>query len=173
VPGSLGQELIDGGHAEQVFVPAPCCCPAAIGARLPARKTVTEPCQSRLMHVTVMVLVSYVTVGSLAEPWVMCSTVVVLVTWLVAAAFFGLVVASLIWRTWVFPAVVVVLAVLWIFVDKPVEGPVIWDLPAEIGGVTVGDLLVLPALAVGVGLLRRALKQRGGRGPASEAVRSG
>ena len=79
---------------------------------------------------------------------------------LMAAAFLGLIVASLVWRAWVFPAALLALAIVWLFVDKPVEGPVVWSLPAEIGGVTVGDLVVLPAVAVGLELLRRDHRRR-------------
>jgi hypothetical protein len=79
---------------------------------------------------------------------------------LMAAAFPGLIIASLAWRARVFPAVILALAIVWLFVDKPVEGPVIWSLPAEIGGVTVGDHVVLPAVAVGLALLRRDRQRR-------------
>jgi hypothetical protein len=94
--------------------------------------------------------------GSLAAAREMCSTVGMIIAGLMAAAFLGLIVASLVWHAWVFPAAIMALAIVWLFVDKPVEGPVIWSLPAEIGGVTVGDLVVLPAVAVGLELLRRA-----------------
>jgi uncharacterized membrane protein YedE/YeeE len=96
-----------------------------------------------------------------------------LVVWVMAAALAGLVAASVAWRTWVFPAGIMAVAVVRVFVDKPLEGPVVWDLPAEIGGVTAGDLVALAAFAVGLGLVWRALRQGRRCGQAREAGRLG
>jgi hypothetical protein len=83
-----------------------------------------------------------------------------LIASLIASAFLACLAASLAWPTWPWPASIVLLSFLWVFVNKSVEGPLVWKLPDDMGGVTVSDLLALPCLLVGLLLLLRARKHR-------------
>src|ERR1022692_1373974 len=64
--------------------------------------------------------------------------------------------AAAAWPAWPWAAGVILLSVLWPFVDKPVEGPTLWKVSPR-HGVTVADLLALPCLVLGLWLLSRAL----------------
>lgn len=78
-----------------------------------------------------------------------------LIAYLVGAALATCVVAAFVTKTSLWAIGTVVLAVVWPFVNRPIEGPVIWHLPS-MHGVTVSDLLALLCFVLGLGLLRRA-----------------
>lgn len=82
-------------------------------------------------------------------------TAQVLIAYLVGAALATSVVAAFVTNTSLWAAVTVVLAVVWSFVNRPIEGPVIWHLPYE-HGVTVSDILALMCFVLGLSMLRRA-----------------
>ena len=86
--------------------------------------------------------------------------VLVLIAWLLLAAMAASVVVAFVTEASLWAAGVVVLAVVWPFVNRPIEGPVLWHLPTE-RGVTVSDLLGLVCFVVGLFLLRRARRARG------------
>ena len=61
--------------------------------------------------------------------------------------------------TWLWPAGVIGLSVLWLFADTPLEGPTLWVVSAG-HGLTVADLATPICLIAGIWLLRRALVTR-------------
>lgn len=67
-------------------------------------------------------------------------------------------------------AVLLGLALLWLFVNGPYEGPILW-VPLPGHGLTVGDLLSVPALAVAAVLLGSGLRWRPSPPSVTEAAR--
>ncbi|HEY5334843.1 MAG TPA: hypothetical protein VIJ71_02340 [Mycobacteriales bacterium] len=63
-----------------------------------------------------------------------------------------------------------ILALLWLIVNGPYEGPALW-VPIRGHGLTVGDLLSEPALAVGAVLLGSGVRWRPSRPSVTEAAR--
>lgn len=61
-------------------------------------------------------------------------------------------------------------AALWLVVNGPYEGPVLW-VPLRGHGLTVGDLLAVPALAVAAVLVGSGLRWRPSRPSVTEAAR--
>lgn len=78
-----------------------------------------------------------------------------LIAGLVLAALTGCLLAAFVTQASLWAFGVVILAAVWPFVNRPVEGPVIWHLPSE-RGVTVSDLLALLCFLLGLLLLRHA-----------------
>ena len=64
----------------------------------------------------------------------------------------------------------VVLALLWLIVNRPYEGPVLW-IPLRGHGLTVGDLLAVPAFTVAAALLRSGARWRPSPPSVTEAAR--
>lgn len=83
-----------------------------------------------------------------------------LIACVVLAALILCLAAAIAWPSWRWAAGVILLSVVWPFVDKPFEGPTVWKLSAG-RGVTVGDLLAPPCLVLGLWLLHRALHGAG------------
>ena len=91
-------------------------------------------------------------------------TVVVLIAFLVLAALVGCLTAAVTRPTWLWPAGVIVLSVLWLFANKPLEGPTLWVVsPGH--GLTVADLATPTCFIAAIWLLRRALVTRRTAGP--------
>ena len=78
-----------------------------------------------------------------------------LIAYLVVAALVICVVAAFVTKTSLRAVGIIVLAVVWPFVNRPMEGPVVWHLPSD-HGVTVSDLMALLCFVLGLSLLRRA-----------------
>ena len=94
------------------------------------------------------------------EPRTTWLTVVMLViACLALAALVGCLTAAVVRPACVWPAATAVLSVLWLFANKPLEGPTLWVVSAD-HGLTAADLATPACLIAAVWLLRRALTRR-------------